>query len=84
MRTHTIFFVLIFQYLWIDQNPKVDAVDVMAWAKPRYVFCRKLKENLSFWQIDTSVPVVFRPCIEDQQLMVWEVTRVARVKTYIS
>jgi hypothetical protein len=37
-------------------------VDVMAWARPRYVFCRKLKENLSFWQIETRVPVVLRPC----------------------
>ena len=36
-------------------------VDVIACDSPRYVFCRKLKENLSFWQIDTSVPVVLSP-----------------------
>jgi hypothetical protein len=35
----------------------------MACARPRYVFCRKLKENLSFWHIATKVPVVFSPCI---------------------
>lgn len=62
--TTNIFFVLIFQYFWIYQNPNVLAVDVIACAKPRYVFCRKLNENLSFWHIKTRVPVVFRPCVE--------------------
>lgn len=38
-------------------------VDVIACASPRYVFSRNEKENLSFWQMDTSVPVVLRPCI---------------------
>ena len=59
----TIFFVLILKYLWKYQNPSVLIVDVMACARPRYVFCRKLKENLSFWHIATKVPVVFSPCI---------------------
>ena len=59
----TIFFVLILKYLWKYQNPSVLIVDVMAWARPRYAFCRKLKENLSFWHIATKVPVVFSPCI---------------------
>jgi hypothetical protein len=49
------------KYFWKYQKPKVLSVDVTAWARPRYVFCRKLKENLSFWQIATSVPVVLRP-----------------------
>jgi hypothetical protein len=26
------------------------------------VFCKKLNENLLFWQIETNVPVVLRPC----------------------
>ncbi len=58
----TIRFVLIFQYLWIYQKPSVLAVEVIAGANPRYVFCKKLNWNLSFWQIDTRVPVVFNPC----------------------
>jgi len=33
--TINIFFVGIFQYFWIYQNPKVLAVEVIAWAKPR-------------------------------------------------
>lgn len=57
----TIVFVGIFQYLWIYQKPKVLMVDVIACARPRYVFCKKLNWNLSFWQIDIKVPVVFKP-----------------------
>jgi len=57
----TIFLVLIFKYLCIYQKPRVLIVEVIAWARPRYVFCRKEKLNLSFWQIETSVPVVLRP-----------------------
>jgi hypothetical protein len=49
-------FVLIFQYRWMYQNPSVDAVDVSAWESPRYVFLRNENWNLSFWQIETSVP----------------------------
>jgi hypothetical protein len=60
--TITIFFVLIFQYLWIYQNPSVLMVDVIACARPRYVLYRKEKENLSFWQMETRVVVVFKPC----------------------
>ena len=56
-----IFLVEILKYFWRYQNPKVLIVDVIACDSPRYVFCRKLKENLSFWQIDTSVPVVLSP-----------------------
>ena len=59
--TTNIFFVLIFHHFWMYQKPSVLAVDVIACASPRYVFCRNENENLSFWQIDTSVPVVFRP-----------------------
>ena len=36
-------------------------VDVIACDKPRYVFWRNENWNLSFWQMDTSVPVVFKP-----------------------
>ena len=43
------------------QNPNVLIVDVIACERPRYVFCRKLNSNLSFWHIETSVPVVLRP-----------------------
>jgi hypothetical protein len=43
------------------QKPRVLIVEVIACARPRYVFCRKEKLNLSFWQIETSVPVVLRP-----------------------
>lgn len=33
-----------------------------AWDRPRYVFWRNENWNLSFWQMVTSVTVVFRPC----------------------
>jgi hypothetical protein len=54
-------FVGIFQYFWMYQNPSVDAVDVTAWERPRYVLYRNENWNLSFWQIETSVPVVLSP-----------------------
>lgn len=37
------------------------AVDVIACARPRYVFCRKENWKKSFWQMRMSVPVVLRP-----------------------
>jgi hypothetical protein len=37
------------------------AVDVTAWLRPRYVLYKKENWNLSFWQIDIRVPVVFSP-----------------------
>lgn len=54
--------MLILRQRWMYQKPSVLAVLVIACASPRYVFCRNENANLSFWQIDTSVPVVFRPC----------------------
>lgn len=36
-------------------------VDVIACDKPRYVLCKNEKLNLSFWQMDTRVPVVLSP-----------------------
>ena len=59
--TANIRFVRIFQYFWIYQNPSVAIVDVIAWASPKYVFCKNENWNLSFWHIETRVPVVFRP-----------------------
>jgi len=63
------------------QNPNVLIVDVIACASPRYVFWRKLKENLSFWQIATSVPVVLRPWRFREVSYVLEVAQ--RRQTYI-
>jgi len=59
---YTIFFVLTLKYFWKYQNPSVLNVEVMACERPRYVFCKKLNENLSFWHIETNVPVVLSPC----------------------
>jgi hypothetical protein len=56
-------FVRILKYLWICQNPSVLNADGTACASPRYVVCKKLKENLSFWHIATKVLVVFSPYI---------------------
>ena len=38
-------------------------VEVMAWDNPKYVLYKKENWNLSFWQIETNVPVVFKPLL---------------------
>jgi hypothetical protein len=58
----TIFFVGILKYFWKYQYPSVLNADGTACASSRYVFCRKLKENLSFWHISPKVLVVLSPC----------------------
>ena len=69
----TILFVRILKYFWKYQNPSVLNADGMACASPRYVFCRKLKENMSFWHIATKVLVVLSPCItfgQDREIII--------------